>query len=383
MNAPYIEHDKISMPDLAPSKGARIVSGFFRGIYISIIAGAALFCMYWLFSSDRYVSDATIIIQNPDTMNADGFNLAQLMAGGLSLPDQLLLQEHLLTVDMLKKLDASLDLRSHFSDSSKDIASRMWFKDASMEWFHRHFKNRVDVSFDTINGVLRISTQAYSAVMAHDITDMLVKEGEKYMNEMSHKLAQTQVLFLNELVESAQKNMMEASDRLLAFQNSKGLLSPKATVDSIHAIIDKLESQRTSIQTQIAALPGSLAANHPNRRALNTALAAVEKQIKAEKAKLASTKGKPLNSLVEEEHQLEMDLKFKQDLYQSALEGLEKGRMNSARTLKVVSVIQSPTMPEYPWEPRRIYGIVSTLCIALCLLGTARLLKGVVMDHVD
>lgn len=383
MNAPYTENDKITMPLDMPGRGTTLVNRLFRGIYISIIAGAFLFCLYWLFSSDRYVSDATIIIQNPDTMTASGFDLAALMSGGLSLPDQLLLQEHLLTVDMLKKVDAKLDLRSHYSDSSRDIASRMWFKDASMEWFHRHYKGRVEVTFDTINGVLRISTQAYTPEMAHAITSMLVEEGERYMNEISHKLAQTQVLFLSGLVETAQANMRAASDKLVAFQNSKGLVSPKATVESIHAIVEKLETQRTNLQTQIAALPRTLDKNHPNRRALATALAAVEKQISQEKAKLASNKGKALNALMEEERQLEMDLEFKKDLYQSALTGLETGRTNTARALKVVSVIQNPTMPEYPWEPRRIYGILSTLCISLFLLGVAYLLKNVILDHVD
>lgn len=383
MNAPYKELERISMPEIGPSRSERLVKGLFKGIYISIVIGAILYCLYWIFASDRYVSDATVIIQNPDTMSVNGFDLQALMSGGLSLPDQLLLQEHLLTVDMLNKLDKSLDLRSHYSDDKWDFASRMWFKDASMEWFHRHYKGRVDISFDTVNGVLRISSQAYTPEMAYEITSMLVKEGERYMNEISHKLANTQVTFLDGLVEEAQKNMREASDRLIAFQNSKGLVSPRMAVEGIRLIVDKLEEQRTNIQTQIAALPPKLDKNHPNRKALATALAAVEKQIKAEKAKLASTQGKPLNSLVEEERQLELDLEFKQDLYKSALQGLEQGRQNTARTLKVVSIIQSPTMPEYPWEPRRIYGILSTFCVALCLAGITRLFQSVVMDHID
>lgn len=370
------------MPTEIYNKSGLLVKRIFRAISIAIIVGALLVCCYWLFSSDRYVSDATIIIQNTDNLNSQNLDLSALI-GGTTMPDQLLLQEHLLSVDMLKKLDAALDLRSHYSSSDHDIASRMWFKDASMEWFYRHYLARVNVNFDTYAGVLRISTQAYSPEMAHAITSMLVQEGERYMNELSHKLARTQVQFLDGLVENAQAQMNQAADTLLAFQNSKGLVSPKATVGSIHSIIDKLEGQRTNLQTQLAALPRTLERNHPTRRGLITALSAVEKQIAEEKAKLASTEGKPLNSLVEEEQRLEMDLTFKKDLYKAALTGLEKGRMDAARTIKIVSVIQSPTMPEYAWEPRRIYGLCSTLCIALVLLGITQLLKSVVMDHVD
>lgn len=383
MNAPYSEQDRITLPQDATGKSMRQVTRIFHYLYITIIVSAILMCFFWLFASDRYVSEATIIIQNTDQVTTPSFDIGAMLGAGITTPDQLLLQEHLLSVDMLKKLDSVLDLRSHFSDSSHDIATRMWFKDASMEWFHRHYKARVEVIYDPYAGVLRISTQAYTPEMAQDITSMLVQEGERYMNEMSHKLARAQVQFLDGLVETAQTQMRNAADTLLAFQNSKGLLSPKATVESIHSIIGKLEGQRTSLQTQLAALPRSLDRNHPTRRGLATALHAVEEQINEEKAKLASTEGKPLNSLVEEEHRLEMELKFKQDLYKAALTGLERGRIDAARTLKMVSVIQSPTRPEYPWQPRRIYGLISTIAVALALLGVAALLKSVVLDHVD
>lgn len=371
------------MPEDLRGKSTLLVTRIFRYLYMLIIAGAVLFSLYWLFASDRYVSEATIIIQNTDQVGGPGMEMGGMLALGVPVPDQLLLQEHLQSVDMLKKLDTALDLRSHFSDSSRDIASRMWFKDASMEWFHRHYKARVEVTYDSYAGVLRISTQAYTPEMAQDITHMLVQEGERYMNEMSHNLARAQVQFLDGLVESAQAEMREASNTLLAFQNSKGLVSPKVTVESIHTIIGNLEKQRTNLQTQIASLPRSLDRNHPTRRGLVTALRAVEKQIEDEKAKLASNTGKPLNSLVEEEQRLELELKFKQDKYKAALAALENGRSNAARTLKLVSVIQSPTMPEYAWQPRRIYGLISTIAVALALLGVAALLKSVVLDHVD
>ena len=109
----------------------------------------------------------------------------------------------------------------------------------------------------------------------------------------------------------------------------------------------------------------------------------MERQIAQEHAKLASTSGKPLNTLVEEERRLEMELDFKKAVYQTALGGLEKGRMDAARMLKQVSVLQTPVLPEYAMEPRRIYGIVVTLCVTALLIGIMNLLKAVILDHVD
>lgn len=361
------------------------VQKVFRWVVLCILLMSVLTAGYWLFSSERYVSEAIVIIQNTEQIGVPTLDITAMLGGlgGVNKPDQLLLREHLLSVDMLKKLDAALDLRSHYSDSRRDFASRMWFKNASIEWFHRHYLSRVSVAFDDYAGVLRIRAQAYDAATARAIAAVLVQEGERFMNEMSHALARAQVEFLDKQVFLAQEQVLQASKKLLDFQNQKGLASPKATVESIYAIIAKLEGQRTELQTQLASLPRNLDRNHPTKKSLQQSLQAVERQIAQEHAKLASTSGKPLNSLVEEEQRLELELKFKQDLYKTSLIGLEKGRMDAARTLKHVSVLQMPVLPEYAMEPRRIYGIIATLCITLLAIGIINLLKAVILDHVD
>jgi len=51
--------------------------------------------------------------------------------------------------------------------------------------------------------------------------------------------------------------------------------------------------------------------------------------------------------------------------------------------LDKVSVLQAPTLPEYPMEPRRIYNTLVTLLFALMLAGILKLLEGIILDHVD
>lgn len=361
------------------------VNMFFRRLMRFILFLSLLTTCYWLFSSDRYVSEGIVIVQNTEQVSASPLDLMSMLGSAVTAnsSDQLLLREHLLSVDMLNKLDNALDLRSHYSDPRWDFASRLWFKDASIEWFHRHYLSRVSVEYDDYAGVLRISAQAYDASMAKAIASMLVSEGERFMNEMSHALARTQVEFLEKQVALAHAQVLQASKALLDFQNQKGLVSPKATVESIHTIIGKLEGQRTELQTQLASLPRNLDSNHPTRKTLQQSIAAVERQIAEEQAKLASTSGSSLNLLMEKEQLLQLDLTFKQDLYKTSLVALEKGRMDAARALKHVSVLQTPVLAEYAWQPRRIYGVVVTLCVTLLVLGIMNLLKAVILDHVD
>lgn len=351
-----------------------------------ILILAVLTSAYWLvFASDRYVSEANVIIRKTDSIGAPSFDLGMLVSGvpHADRANQLLLRDYLLSVDMLKKLDQQLDLRAHFSDSSHDLISRMWLQDASMEWFYRHYLSRVQVEFDEFAGVLRIKVQAYDAETSQEIAQMLVQEGERYMNLLGHEMAQVQVDFLTTQVDQAQQRFQQTSQALLNYQNKAGLLSPQATAESINAIVASLESQRAQLQTQLASLPKSLDRDHPNIVLLKQALNAVDTQIKQEKLKLATPSGGTLNSYVEEFHRLEMDVQFTQELYKSSLIALEKGRIDATRMLEKVSVLQTATLAEYPMEPRRIYNTIITLLLALMLAGILKLLKSIVMDHVD
>jgi capsular polysaccharide transport system permease protein len=284
---------------------------------------------------------------------------------------------------MLKKLDAALDLRTHYSDTRRDLASRLWFKDASVERFHRHYLSRVRVIFDDFAGVLRIKAAAYASQTARNIADMLVTEGERYMNELSHELARAQVAFLEAQIRLAHGMVLEANQAWLDFQNQKGLASPLAAAESISAIIARLETQRADIQTRMAAFPRTITPDQPNMVMLRQALDAVEQQIGLERAKLASSTGAPLNLLVVEEQRLQMDVEFKKDIYKTAIVAMEQGRIDASRTIKKVSVLQTPTLPEYPLEPGRLYGIAATLCLALITSGIVKLLEAIIMDHVD
>ncbi len=386
MAAADTETTRLSMPTpIEEGRGTRRVKTVFRWIFRLIVLSGLLSCCYWLFSSDRYVSEAIIIVQNTEQIGTPTIDLPTILGGvgGIAKPDQLLLREHLLSVDMLKKLDAAFDLRGHYSSSKNDFASRMWFRDCPIEWFHRYYLSRVSVTLDDYSGVLRISAQAYDATMAQAIATMLVNEGEHFLNEMSHDLARAQAAFLDKEVADAYDQVLKASDVLLDFQNKKGLSSPKATAESYTAIIGKLEAQRTELQTQLAALPRNLDRQHPTRKALQQSLQAVERQIAQENAKLASTLGTPLNSLLKEEQRLNLELEFKQALYKTSLAALEKGRMDAARTLKKASVLQKAGKPEYAVQPERIYGVVTTICMTLLLLGISNLLRSIILDHVD
>jgi capsular polysaccharide transport system permease protein len=349
------------------------------------LAGFLLALLYWgLIASDRYVSEAHIVIHRVDSSVSTGTSGQKSdTSTGAMVVEQMLLRDHLLSVDMLVKLDAALKLREHYSDRHRDPISRMWSKDHPMEWFHRHYLSRVSVELDLNAGVLVIQAAAYDAQTAYAIATMLVKEGERYMNELGQRLAAEQVAFLEKQVAQLHERVLVDRQALIAYQNRKGLVSPQSTAENLAGIINRLEGQRTDLQTRLSAMKEYLMPDSPAIVEIEQQITAVEKQIARETTRLTSPNGQSLNRTVEEYQRLQMNAELSAAVYKTALAALEQGRIEAARKLMNVYILQNPVMPQYPLEPRRVYSITIAV-LAICLIyGTILLLVAIVRDHKD
>ena len=76
-----------------------------------------IFASYWLFiASDRYVSEAHVVIQRTDLPSGQDIGLSGVISGVLgsgSSNDQLILKDYLQSADMLRLLDAKLKISEH------------------------------------------------------------------------------------------------------------------------------------------------------------------------------------------------------------------------------------------------------------------------------
>jgi len=342
--------------------------------------------VYWsLIASDMYVSETHIIVERTDLPSGQdfgvvgGFISGVLGAGGGS--DQLMLQDYLKSVDLLQRLDGKLKLRQHYSDQKNDPVSRMWRQET--EWFHRYFFNQVEIIHDKDHGFLRIRVKAYDPVMAQKIASLLVEEGERFMNDTAHDLANGQVKFLeNQLVEM-KENVIDSRRVLLAYQNKHKMISPQATVEGLGTTVEVLTGKRIEVETQINAMRAYLVANHPSITQLEQQLGALNEQINKERDKLVANNGTPLNAKVEEYQRLQFEAGFAEEVYKTALAAFERGRIEALRTIKKVVVLQKPNYPEYPWEPRRFYNSLVSGLLLLLVYGVSQLILAIINEHKD
>ncbi|MGQ7298501.1 chain-length determining protein [Marinobacter nauticus] len=350
-----------------------------------IVAGLVILTVvvYWGFlASDRYVSRAHIVLQSPEIIPS-GLNVSSILSGTSGSGDLLLLREHLQSVSMLQKLQGSLNLREHYSNPEIDRWSRLESADVPIEAFHDYMNKRVAITFDDYSKVLRIEVQAYDPETAQAITQALLDEGERHMNLMGQRLAQEQVAFIDKQVQTLEERLLSAREALLHYQNEKGLVAPTQTVEAIFSTVSRLEAELAVLRAQIKSQKTYQSIQSPTVRRMQSEADALAQQIEIEKAKLATTGGNALNRVSAEYETLQLKAKFALDLYSTALTSLESTRVEAARKLKQVSILEYPTLAQYPEKPERIYNITVVTIFALLFAAIGQLVIAVIRDHRD
>ncbi|WP_252107362.1 MULTISPECIES: chain-length determining protein [unclassified Halomonas] len=348
------------------------------------ILAIILVTFYWfVWAQDRFVSRATVVLDSPQVATPE-ISFASLMGGGGggNTHDLLLLREHLLSVDMLRQLDDALDFREHYSEHG-DIFSTLWNADAPIEELHNYYLRRVNVELDEYAGVLIVEVQGYTPEFAHDMTQMLLEAGEEHMNQMGHRLADEQVRFLEQQMVRLEERFRETRSELLDFQNEYGLISPTATVESLNQVVATLEGDLARLQAQRDALASFQSSQSAELRQVERQITALRDQISEQSERLAQAAGGALNRVSAEYETLELQAQFAQETYSSALAALENTRLEAARQLKQVSVLQSPLYPEYPTEPDRLYNSSVFAIITIFLAFILSMIIMIVKDHRD
>jgi len=121
----------------------------------------------------------------------------------------------------------------------------------------------------------------------------------------------------------------------------------------------------------------------PESIKLKSQISALQKQIQKENTKLTATDGISLNKVTADYQALLLKAEFAQKMYSNALATLEATRVEAARKLKQVSVLQAPTHPEYPIEPDRIYNITVSIILLTLISIILSLFMTIIRDHKD
>lgn len=218
-------------------------------------------------AADRYVSESVVVVRQEGAAMSvpGGLDALSAMIGGSSLAsneDQYMLQAHILSMDMLRRIDEKLDLRRAYSRPKLDFIFRL-DEDATQETFLDYYRSRIEVEVDDASGLLTIRTQGFTPEIAQAVNQEVVTLSERFINESSHELARDQMAFAESELANVRAKLDEARNRILAFQEKHGILDPTAQAAANTGLTAQLQAMQARYEAELKGLQAYLDEDAP------------------------------------------------------------------------------------------------------------------------
>jgi capsular polysaccharide transport system permease protein len=354
------------------------------GFTLFVILPSLLFSIYQVFiATERFESQAQIIVQQPDAMATMDAGMALLSGMGVSAggSDTELVKAYVYSNDMLQYLNQKLDLRNHYSQDFIDYFSAIHEDDTREELF-AYYQERIKVVINDKSGVISINSQGFDSEFAQQLTNEIVKRAEWFINSIGHQLASAQLSFVQGEHETIEKQLALAQTNLLNFQQKYNLLDPTAEGVAMQQITYTLEGNIAVKQTELKTAQAIMSVKAPKVIALSNELNALKAQLKAERDKLAQTgKGEmPVSELLAKFTDYKVKMELAIQAYTSSQISLEKSRIEAYRQIKYLIVVEKATLSQESTYPDVFYNISLFLLVLSLMFGIGKIVLSTIIE---
>lgn len=337
---------------------------------------------YAVIATDRYVSEARMLVERDNGGGLPGMDLGILSLGSSqSEIDAWLVRRFVESPAMVDHLDKTLGLRAHYESTEIDPFSRLW-KSTSREGFVKYYLDHVEIRVDPDALTFDLLVQGFDPAFAQKLGQAIAARSEEFVNEVGQSLARQQVEFVQKEVDNAYRRLQKASKELIRFQNEKGLLSPEVENAAISQVIANLQSELALRRTELKALLAFLSPTAPDVQNLQKRISALERQIEQERAKQVRGAGSAaLNDLMFDYKDREMEVQIARDIYEGGLKSLEAAKVDASRKMKHLVMVSAPTLPQTSTEPRRLHGWITAVVLLNLAYVILSLIISTIRDH--
>ena len=212
---------------------------------------AAIYCFG--IGRDRYQTTSSFVVRQPlPPATSTTMVLGNLQSSSVlsSLEDGRYLQVYLKSNDVK---NAVFPEQSTFLDQYAPKAPDLWSwisSDANQQQQLSFFQNQLQVIPQELSGAIVLTTSAFSAETSFELNQALLRQAQKFVNEVNQSISADQLAFAEKQVTFAQNRLTKASDALEAFQDRYGQLNPLAEQSATTSFITGLESRLVDLKVE-------------------------------------------------------------------------------------------------------------------------------------
>ncbi|OZI48374.1 ABC transporter permease [Bordetella genomosp. 4] len=357
-------------------------------LFIIVVPMVLAIIYYGFLAVNRYASTAQIVVvdsvgSSSMPQQTAGAAILASTAKQVSKQETIFLYEYLTSPDMLEALEARLKWHEHFADQYSDPF--YWIGDkVSREDLLKFYERLITVHVDELTGLLTVEAQGLSPEFAHSTLTAMLKQSQDFINDVSRQLATDQVKFAEDELIKARIDYENKRAALVEFQSKNSLLDAEAAAKSQAGIIATLEATLATEQANLKALLSTLNPNSPQVRQQQNRVAALKKQLDAEKnALVSSSQDGHLNVIAAAYRKLTVDAEIAEEAYKLSVSALQNAKIEANKNIHSLVTVVKPNMPEDPTYPYKLYNLLTLLVILLFIYGITRFVIASIEDHRD
>lgn len=344
----------------------------------TLLAGA----YYGTVASDRYVSEAQIIMRRASDQGTAGGFASFLKSTGLGGPDDInSVQAYILSRDAIAALREKLPLAKIFGPPNADFLAR-WpsaIHGPTDEEFYRYYLRMVAASPNHKTGGLTISVQAFEPAQAQAVAAALVELSEKMVNRLNERVQLETIGAADEEVKRHQDALIVSQVALTEFRNREFILDPQRSAILLSELIGNLNKELANLLAQIAQLRAS-APDNPQLRSLDVRARSLRQQIEEQRNTISSA-GNGLADKVSEYERLDLQQRFAARQLAGAVAALTAAKAQARRQQIFLERITEPNLPDRSTQPERIVNVLTCFGWSLLLYLVSWVIGAGIREH--
>jgi len=354
-------------------------------LWLTVIVPTILACIYYgVIASDVYISESRFVVRSPQRQTQTGLGaLLQSTGFSRSQDDTYSVHDFVMSRDALKELDEQLGVRRAYSSKDADFINRFpgldW--DDSFESFYKYYQKRVGVDYDTASSISILTVRAFTAEDAKRINDLLLKMGERLVNNLNDRSRQDLIKFATQEVTTAKTNATAAALALSSFRTAQTIFDPDRQSAIQLQGVAKLQEELFATEAQLNQIR-QVSPKNPQVASLANRVSSLRNTIATETSKVAGG-GSSLTSKSANFERLVLEKSFADKQFASTLASLESARSEAERKQLYLERLVQPNLPDKALEPRRIRSIFMVFAVGLIAWGVVSLLVASVKEHTD
>jgi capsular polysaccharide transport system permease protein len=334
-------------------------------------------------ASPQYMTEIKFIVHSGDGQRLDGLGLVTGLPSANVVQDTQVISHYIQSRAIVEKLQAKLNLRLMYGDSSIDWPAR-FNRSRSLEKLVDYWEGKTDVSIQLPGGIVTVTIKAFQAEDALQLGAAVVEFSEELANEMSKRM-------LADSVSSSAQDFDRAGQRLAlirgefeAARNAEGMIDPGLANKSLLELVTKLKGDRLRLQQEYDSITKSLSKDAPPVRALNVRIEAISEQIKDLEGRMAGLEvrsHKRISEAMTRFSELELERRIAEKEYASAAAALSRARATAERKLVYLQVFEQPSLPQEARYPKRTLSILAICACSFLLWAMTLGLASLARNH--